>query len=317
MSLLQGGITALTEQINTFGQSGFSVLAPYTRQLFSVFLRIWLLIVLYQAYLKGRLEAQIIITNLVIFSIIMWLLSTYRHFYDQFFYPLNETVDNICQLIVRTSRIGEGGANQLIDTLENKVFGILKFGQSAFKGSWFAHFNGYISLCFLMIPYMTMAMLFIFFYLQFKLEMAVLYALAPLLIAAFGFRVTRGVALGGIRLAMHGSFTLIVSVCFIVLSLVGIETALDPANAQAERIALQEARSLNEIMTEKAYWGLLIFGWVSCLLQFKAPGIASTLTSGAGGSAFESMGRQVMSKMAGASHVMMGSRLITQAKRLN
>lgn len=235
---------------------------------------VWQLIV--RGLIKGEIKFSDLMTTLLTNLTVIFFLTA-NNFFDWLYTPLNEGVGKLLEKV--TSVIGFGSSSQgsslahVLQVQNDAIDHIFKSLDAMMRDSSYV----LISLNWLGSFILSLAFIFLFFimlcfWVDYMFKLMAVTTLSPILIIFAGFSSTRSIATSGLRMVLHGIFTIFGSVIAMGLSLYVMKELLHILPVDAHGNFKQ---NIQGFAFSRDYWGCFVAICVAIYMQLKVPTIAN------------------------------------------
>jgi|HigsolmetaAR202D_1030399.scaffolds.fasta_scaffold07041_5 hypothetical protein len=267
-----------------YGREVFEALAPATRQAFSAFIGLWFAFQLfYKGLLRGALKLQDFMAKMVLFAVLHVALMSSSYYWDFVYVPIRETTSAISQLVVRPAgEITDPTFTGLLKVVETEVWKVVDLSRAMLEDAgWFSP-TLLIAGLLLLIPFLFVLLVFVAFLLEGLFKFLAITVLAPLAIVCIGFDATRGFAISAGRILLGGALTIIFAAVAMGFTVAILRAYIAPPLLPIEMDGELKTR-IAHFPFSKAYFGLLILGFISVLFHLKAATLAANISGASDG----------------------------------
>ena len=255
----------------------FDVLAPWTRDLFAVFVGLWIAWQMFRMMWFGNSDLKQLGFQFLGFVFISALLETTAFYFDWFYYPLKEATSGLTQMVVSVPSVGVSDTSYrgLLTTVEHELYRVLEFSSAILSSA--GTFDIYIPLVLVLfiLPFVVVWAIFLAFLAEGLFKLLAVTVVGPLLIVAAGFKPTRGFAMSGIRIALNGVLTVAFAGVAMGFTLAILQQMISriPFDANGNMMI-----GADDFLFSSDFFGLFIVGLISVLFHLKAATIASNIS---------------------------------------
>lgn len=269
-------IEMLEGKMEIFGKKVFQALSVGCLSLFMAAFGVWLVWqIIWKGAIKGEFQFQDFLKPLLISATISCLLTA-STFFDWFYLPINQTVAKLVETMISVVGVSYSGAKATLfgvlkiqyETL-NQVFSLMNIMMQ--DTGIIPGFNTIASMI-MRIPFLFLYIIMLCYCLDYMFKLMAVTALSPLLIIFGGFSPTRSIATAGLKMVLHGIFTILISVIAMGLSLYVLKESLHLIPLDGNGVFKVDAGSF---AFSDAYWTCFIIACLSIYLQLKVPTIAN------------------------------------------
>lgn len=269
-------IEMLEGKMEIFGRKVFQALSVGCLSLFMAAFGVWFVWqIIWKGAIKGEIQFQEFLKPLLISTTISFFLTA-STFFEWFYLPINQTVAKLVETMISVVGVSYVGAKATL-------FGVLKI-QYETLNQVFASMNimmqdtgiipGYntIASIIMRVPFLFLYIIMLCYCLDYMFKLMAVTALSPLLIIFAGFSSTLSISTSGLKMVLHGIFTILISVIAMGLSIYVLKESLHliPLNANGTLKADAGSFAFSD-----AYWTCFIIACLSIYLQLKVPTIAN------------------------------------------
>lgn len=269
-------IKMLEGKMEVFGREVFQTLSAGCLKLFMATFGVWFVWqLIWKGAVKGEFHFQDFLKPFLISTTISILLTA-STFFEWFYIPINQTVEELVKTIISVVKVKYSGPKA-------NLFGVLEFQYGTLNQVFetmnammqdtgiIPGFNTLASMI-MRIPFLFLYIIMLCYCLDYMFKLMAVTALSPLLIIFAGFSSTRSISLSGVKMVLHGIFTLLCSVIAMGLSIYVLKESLHliPLNGNGTLKADAGSFAFSD-----AYWTCFIIACLSIYLQLKVPTIAN------------------------------------------
>lgn len=283
-------VQKLETLMKDYGHLVFKTLSPGCLAIYTSLFGCWLL---WQLIGRGAIKGELkfsdlmtpLLTNLTIISFL-----TANTFFEWLYDPLNQGIVSLLDKVISVIGFGASGKGSSLahvlqiqhDTLDH----IFKSLEAMMRDSSFVVISlNMLGSLLLSLPFTFLYFIMLCFWVDYMFKLMAVTTLSPILIIFAGFSSTRSIATSGLRMVLHGIFTIFGSVIAMGLSLYVMKELLHilPINAQGEF-----KQNIEGFAFSRDYWGCFVAVCVAIYLQLKVPTIAniSGVSDGPGAAGF-------------------------------
>lgn len=269
-------IETLEGKMEIFGSKVFQALSVGCLSLYMSTFGAWFV---WQLIWKGAIKGEIQFSDFIrplLINIAISALLTANTFFEWFYLPINQTVAKLVETLISVIGVSYSGGKA-------SLFGVLKI-QYETLNHVFASMNimmqdtgiipGFntIASMIMRIPFLFLYIIMLCYCLDYMFKLMAVTALSPLLIIFAGFSSTRSISTSGLKMVLHGIFTILISVIAMGLSLYVLKESLHLIPLDGSGALKNDAGSF---AFSDAYWTCFIIACLSIYLQLKVPTIAN------------------------------------------
>ena len=269
-------IETLERKMEVFGSKIFQALSVGCLSLFMAAFGVWFV---WQLIWKGAIKGEFQLSDFLkpfLISTTISLLLTASTFVEWFYIPINQTVAKLVETMISVVGVSYSGAKaSLIGVLKiqcetlNQVFESMNLMMQ--DTGIIPGFNTLASMI-MRIPFLFLYIIMLCYCLDYMFKLMAVTALSPLLIIFAGFSSTRSISTSGLKMVLHGIFTILISVIAMGLSLYVLKESLHLIPLDGNGSLKADAGSF---AFSDAYWTCFIIACLSIYLQLKVPTIAN------------------------------------------
>lgn len=269
-------IRTLERMMESFGHQIFKALSMGCLSLFMAAFGCWFV---WQLIWKGAIKGEFHLSNFMkpfLISTTITLLLSANTFFEWLYLPINETVAKLVETMISVIGINYSGPKATL-------FGVLKIQYGTLNQVFESMslmmqdtgivpgFNTLASMI-MRIPFLFLYIIMLCYCLDYMFKLMAVTALSPLLIIFAGFSSTRSISTSGLKMVLHGIFTLLCSVIAMGLSIYVLKESLNLIPLDGNGVLKANAGSF---AFSDAYWTCFIIACLSIYLQLKVPTIAN------------------------------------------
>ena len=269
-------IRTLERMMESFGHQIFKALSMGCLSLFMAAFGCWFV---WQLIWKGAIKGEFHLSDFIkpfLISTTVTLLLSANTFFEWLYLPINETVAKLVETMISVVGIGYSGPKATL-------FGVLKIQYGTLNQVFESMsvmmqdtgivpgFNTLASMI-MRIPFLFLYIIMLCYCLDYMFKLMAVTALSPLLIIFAGFSSTRSISTSGLKMVLHGIFTLLCSVIAMGLSIYVLKESLNLIPLDGNGVLKANAGSF---AFSDAYWTCFIIACLSIYLQLKVPTIAN------------------------------------------
>lgn len=268
----------------SYARSAFEVLAPSTAMTFNAFVGVWAAYVLvFKGIARGDVDLRDFLQKCAVFGVCGLALGSVDYYWEWLYLPAYEFMVRSSAALVSgpSTNINVANLPEMLQIVEREILRVLGLVRVLIEDGGVTNIVPIIGGLVLAIPFVFVWGIFLAFVLEGIFKLLAITSIAPLLIGAAGFNVTRGFAVTGLRVVIGGILTVVfaaVAMGFTV-SIMG-QTLGDAVPLGPDGI---KAQGVGTFMFSPAYWMLLILGFISVLFHLKAATLASNISGASDG----------------------------------
>lgn len=273
-------IRPIQDNAERYAVQVFDALAPGTARLFSAFVGLWMLTVVFKL-LKAELSVQELMAPVLTFSLITILLNTHQGFWEYVYQPITRTLLNLFNAVIQVNAQGPQNLplEGLLSAVETSILKVLGFCKRVTSTGGWADLGPMITGFCLSIPFLFLWARFVVITVEYCLILLAVSALAPLWIASCAFKATRRYGASALTLVLQAALT----VCLSVIAMSVTLKAVEVASAQLH-LSAGDSSTLERLGAfSKETCGLFILSIASIMFQLKAAALASAIMQGGSG----------------------------------
>ena len=261
-----------------FARDAFELLAPSTALAFNAFVGCWLAYVLVvHGVMKADLDWRDLVLKGAVFTVCGVMLTTANYYWEWIYVPAYEAMNGIAVTLVSKESFTTGQVRDvasMLGVVEREILRVLEVVKKMIQDGGMWNIGPIIGGLFLAVPYLFVWGIFLAFVLEGIFKLLAITAVSPLLIAAAGFRPTRGFTLTGLRVILGGVLT-------VVFAAVAMGFTVSIMAAQLDKMPVGAAgfkTSAADWMFGPGYWAMFVLGFISILFHQKAATRAATIS---------------------------------------
>ncbi|AIL13626.1 hypothetical protein IM40_11225 (plasmid) [Candidatus Paracaedimonas acanthamoebae] len=269
-------IKMLELRMESYGVKIFNALSVGCLSLFMAAFGCWFV---WQLIWKGAIKGEFHFSDFLkpfLISISISILLTASTFSNWFYLPINETVAKLVETMISVIKVNYSGSKATLFSVLKFQYGTLNqvFESMSLMMQDTGIIPGFNTLASIImrIPFLFLYIIMLCYCLDYMFKLMAVTALSPLLIIFAGFSSTRSISTSGLKMVLHGVFTILISVIAMGLSLYVLKESLHLIPLDGNGILREDAGSF---AFSDAYWTCFIIACLSIYLQLKVPTIAN------------------------------------------